>query len=108
MSSEIKQTMIVLSGSGGIMTCDTIFHEGKFWLVPEWLENHTESYRFPKRLISLDSFEYQKQGGHSYSFVINKPIPIEIYNGQTEELKGKKYSVLSCPDIRFPLKNTMH
>jgi hypothetical protein len=67
--------MVGLS-DGMVITCDGINHEGKLWLVPQWLEHPTEPIAIPERIIRFDCFQHQAnlKGGLDYQN-IQLPIP---------------------------------
>ena len=43
---------------GQIFLTDTIRHEGKLWLVPEWHEAPTEGWKTPARIIQMDKLPH--------------------------------------------------
>ena len=44
---------------GAEVVCDTIQHEGKLWLAPDWLEDAARPYSKPLRLIGLSGLKYR-------------------------------------------------
>lgn len=81
-------------------TCDTIFWQGKYWLVPEWLENIDTKKRQPKRIISLVDQEQMKPA-HSHDFQVGEPIPKAVLDGKVPVELRAKYQLINLPDIWF-------
>src|ERR1700735_199994 len=50
---EITKTLILIVDDGSIEACETIEHEGKLWLVPNWYGNFDEGVEWPERIICL-------------------------------------------------------
>ncbi len=77
-SDKILKTMICLPTC--IRTVDTIYWNGKHWLVPEWREDHTKRMRCPVRIIELDSLQPQPGVGEHH-FQVQKTIPSDVFDG---------------------------
>lgn len=66
---------------GCVATCDGIAHQGKLWLVPEWLAHPTEGHSKPARIIRFDNFPHQPGvGGVDYQNIL-LPIPESALHG---------------------------
>jgi hypothetical protein len=89
-----------------VFPMDTIEYEGKFWLVPIWLESPTEEWRTPARLIGLPNLHTQDLRGTQapVDFAVQVPIPKAVLEGKTTT----GYSVIERPPIRFPKPPTVH
>ena len=109
---KILTTMVIISGDettkGAIHKMDTIEHEGRFWLVPEWLDSQSEAWTMPARIILLDTLHHQKSDGEQWDFVLNDPIPKAIVHGETEPEPDSQYFVVERPDIQFPKPPRIH
>ncbi len=103
--------MVTISGdesSGGkVYKMDTIEHDAKFWLVPEWLESQDGDWTQPARIILLDTLPHQKSGGTFGDFVLNRPIPKNVIDGRAKPGEGG-YIVVEQPDIRLPNPSKVH
>jgi hypothetical protein len=55
-------TLVRQADDDEIVACDTIEHEGKFWLVPEWLTGPIAGTEKPARLIGLHGLPTQPAG----------------------------------------------
>ena len=102
--------MVAFSDGGGeIYKADTIEHEGKMWLVPQWLEAPSEGWKIPERIVLLDSLPHQKTLGSSFGdFVLNSPIPKAVFDGPIQQLQGSGFVVVERPDIRIPIPRGIH
>jgi hypothetical protein len=47
----IRKVKYVREDDDALLVGDIIEHEGKLWLVPEWLQGPTENTRRPARII---------------------------------------------------------
>ncbi len=60
--SEIFLVAIVTTNEDGTMgggQCAGIEHEGKKWLVPQWIDIPSEKVSTPERIICLEGLPYQ-------------------------------------------------
>ena len=91
------------SGSG-IFTCDTIEYEGGLWLVPHWIENLSEQYQSPTRIIRMDKLKHQKiSKNYPADYLLNEPMPQSILDGRAQTAGGVSFEVVEAPNIRIPL-----
>jgi len=68
---------------GHLLKCDTIEWQGKFWLVPEWIENHSTGKMRPVRIICLDSLPHRVLPlGAPDHFALDIPIPKCVFDGK--------------------------
>ena len=98
-----SKKILVGSDDGTIYTVDTLEHEGKSWLVPEWLEAPTEGWRTPKYMICIDGLRRSGPTGPDYpaEWVLDDPIPKSVLDGETED----QFEVVHTPDIRIPIEH---
>lgn len=92
-------TVKVASGST-IFNCDCIEHEGKLWLVPNWLDAPAEGVSMPSRLVRPLTQEFLPFGKE---YVLSSPIPKELLDVKTPKLPIEGYEVRELPNIRIPL-----
>jgi hypothetical protein len=103
---KIYKTRIIFAEAnfGKIMPCDTIEHNGKFWLVPEWKENTTTKTRAPLRIICLDCLPHQKTGPDDpHDFIVNTPIPSCVFEGIKPSEEKYQFDIIEFPDISFDI-----
>lgn len=114
---KIKTIMMSFSDGeyGKIFKADVITHEGKSWIVPEWLENSATGKMKPVRLILLDSLPHQKipvgAKDRPADFVLNKPIPMCVFDGQIPHETTFEFHILESPQgllIDVPKGQTLH
>lgn len=106
MEKKILKTLISFSDldDGFLYRVDTIEYQGKFWLVPTWLDKPTEGWRIPERIICLDVLPHQKTGtSDPADFVLSHGIPKSVFDGRIPPQSEDSYIVVERPDIRFPV-----
>ena len=92
-------------GDGSSLVCDTIQHEGKLWLAPEWLEGASKAYSKPARLIGMSGLDYRSMPMKSeVDFVMERPIPDAVLHGRVQGPQAAPFLVLESPDVRIPNK----
>ncbi len=100
---KILKTWMVLDNEHHIV--DTIEHEGKFWLVPGWLDRRDEGWSTPERIILLDVLPHKQiASGNPADFVVEYSIPKTVFDGQIPPQSEYRFVVIERPDIRvhFP------
>lgn len=95
-------TLIDLDALGHTLDVDTIEHEGKLWLVPEWNDTIDGKVTMPARLICLAELPLEKNtSGGPADYVLQHPMTKAILNGQIPiELAGK-VQVVHDPNIEI-------
>ena len=92
-------------GDGSNLVCDTIQHDGKLWLAPEWLEEASKAYSKPARLIGMSGLRYRSMPMRSeVDFVMENPVPEEVLHGRVQGQQAAPFVVLEHPDVRIPNK----
>jgi hypothetical protein len=85
---------------GEIFKMDVIEHEGKHWLVPEWLESIATGQRTPARIILVDNLPHQNCIGSGPSdFVVNIALPTSLVRGGDRSKVGPPFVVQDLPGI---------
>jgi hypothetical protein len=107
---KILKTLITFTDAnlGIILKCDTIEFEGKYWLVPEWLENATTGKMQPLRIICLDLLPHQKTS--LVDFVLNDPIPKCVFDGEIPVETTLNFQIVESPQIwvDIPKQSKLH
>src|ERR1700722_19089659 len=87
---------------GSPLICDSIQHDGKLWLVPEWLEEASKPYSKPVRMIGLSGLQYRSMPmGSEADFVLDYPVPQEVMRGSVQGDQAAPFVVLERPDVRI-------
>lgn len=99
--------MVIGIENGAISKCDGIEHEGKLWLVPHWLDVPAQGVTKPARLIRFDLLPHQHTPNSQYGveYVINYPIPNELFGVQTPKQAIPGFEFQELPEIALPLKD---
>ena len=97
--ADIYRTLI--ANEDGIHIIDTIEFEGEFWLVPRWLDNKSEGWSKPERIIRLFLLPHQRQIGSPVAdFVLNIEVPTAVLDG-LEPSQDPRIEVVELPDIQI-------
>ena len=105
MELQIFRTMTGAGDdSGTIVIFDTISHEGKLWLVPEWSRPPDGEWITPKRIVCIDGLELQDMSDSDMpaDYLLAYPVPKSVLDGESDTAEGRKYVVVERPDIRIP------
>lgn len=102
---KIFKAAVPVEGETSIFQMDVIEHEGKFWLVPYWLNNPATGRSKPLRLIALETIQHQRVDSAPFGdFAVNVPIPKAVIDGRVQQQQGfglNNYIVVEAPDIVF-------
>ena len=63
---KICKAYILVVDSNGIHTndfMDVIEYDGKFWLVPDWLDNSDRTMSRPTRIVSMEKLRHSRTPG---------------------------------------------
>ena len=80
---------------------DTIEWQGKFWLVPLWVEAKDLGLQRPVRIISLSDLAHQK-GGPGADFVLTDPLPKEFFDLAGPSAQEGRFVVVEKPELTMP------
>ena len=109
MDSEPVIYKCTLIAGGGILQMDVIKHEGKHWLVPNWFENKDEGWQTPERIVLLDVIPHrQMPDNQAWQFLIEFPVPRELFFDPDPSKAGKQFVVQMMPGIRLPLARKLN
>jgi hypothetical protein len=82
-----------------IFECDAIEFEGKFWLVPNWLEDGFGSVKTPKRIICLSKLDHSVSSLSYADFLVKVPIPKNVLDGRITEHDKETFLILEYPEL---------
>ena len=98
---RILKTAIPIE-DGSQLVCDTIQHDGKLWLAPDWIGEASRPYRKPARLIGLSGLKYRSMPMRSeVDFIVDHPIPRAVLEGRVQGERAEPFVILERPDIRI-------
>ena len=99
---KIMKTLVGIAEEPHIVTADTVEHEGKLWIIPLWFGSPEVRYRWPARIIRIDSLPHTRTqtspDGRRLpaDFVLTYPVPRAVLEGRTSD----GYEVVEQPDIK--------
>ena len=106
---KIRQTLISFEGENDIFQIDTIEYDGKWWLVPHWLEAPSEGWKTPARIILLDSLDHQAApADFEADFVLKSPMPRDVFEGRIPKKSKGEFVVIERPDVKIPIPRGIH
>lgn len=97
------KVMIGMDDSGEILIADALRDETGTWLVPHWIENLTEGWRAPTRMIRLPAEALQPCPGFPCDAQLTTPMSRRALNGQSQRPEAVAYEVVEAPSIRLPM-----
>ena len=97
----------------GYIFFDTIEHEGKLWLVPDWIYNTNEGWKRPERIILLNSLPHMKIPPENpisaeADFVLGYSIPITALDDHNLIPLPNGAVVINLPDIKETIPTGVH
>lgn len=103
---KIFTTMVMLDNE--IHSVDTIEYEGKFWLVPNWLDSRDEGWTMPERIVLLDTLPHKRIECGNPDFLVEYSIPKSVFFGQIPKESKYNFVVIMHPDIRIYFPAGVH
>ena|SRR5450759_1746819 len=103
---KIRKAQLVIAASDGvhwIATMDVIEYDGKYWLVPDWLDNSDRTMSRPTRIVSMEKLRHSQTPGANPEFVVEDPIPKFVFDGQIPPEQAGTYVVVEYPGILNPI-----
>jgi hypothetical protein len=99
------KALVIGVEDGTIGKIDGLEYEGKLWIVPQWCDIPAKGVTKPARLIRFDTLPHQVTPNSQYGvdFVLNSPIPKELFDLQTPKQAIPGFEFLEMPEIEFPM-----
>ena len=100
----IFKTLVFGEWKKGYKLFDTIEYRGGFWLVPGWIETRRQGWLAPVRLIRLSrpiQFEDVGANNPGHQFLVNVPLPKQLFDPTVPMQLREKYEILDEPDLEF-------
>ena len=85
----------------GPTLCATVTYQGKEWLAAPWIDNSETGKSRPERIVCLDLLEHQKSADPRYQYVLTRPIPKSVFDGQIPPPAKGIFVVVENPPIEF-------
>ncbi len=99
----IFKTLVLLAQPATVRLVDTVEHQGMFWLVPHWRELPNTQWMTPARIIALASLGHVQDLGPSHQghrFVVNGPVPRELFDPTIPNQLRDRYIIVDEPDLK--------
>lgn len=101
---KIYSIIVKFTDDGSLAQCAAIRHEGKLWLVPEWIDDPDAPLMRPERIVCIDGLPL-KQGGtlgsRKFDWILRPEIPKALLTGPIPATPGPVV-VIAKPDLTFP------
>lgn len=81
--------------------CPTLTYQGKKWLASPWIDNSATGKSRPERIVCLDLLEHQKSTHPRYQYVLTRPIPKSVFEGEIPPAAKGIFVVVENPPIEF-------
>jgi hypothetical protein len=74
---------VMLRDDGEPLIVDAIEYDGKWWIVPQWLQGPIEGTLRPVRIICLDNLELDRSGlGRRTDWTLETPLSRDVLEGR--------------------------
>jgi hypothetical protein len=104
----VRKTVITVKEDGQQFIADTIPHDDKWWIVPEWLQGPTAGTLCPARIISVDA-QHLTAAGPPYQdradWALETPLSRDILDGRRV---SQSPLVIERPDIILRVDQDFH
>jgi hypothetical protein len=95
--------------NAAIATIDAIEHEGKLWLVPEWIRTPDGKQQAPVRIVHvIETTRRPAPAGYQADFYLTDPIPRAVFAGQIPPPLEQHFLVEEEPSIWIPVPASIH
>jgi hypothetical protein len=95
----------------GVLEVDAIKHDGRVWLVPNWLDHVDEGYMTPERIVGLHAIRHRQLEpplkDYEVDYLVNETVPEAVLSGEPSNEQVKKYDIQMRPDIRVASSPTL-
>jgi len=94
----------VLISGPSILQMETIEHDGRFWLVPDWIVSRDQKLMKPLRIISLATIPHTDlgEGQRGHRFVVHGPVRQSTLRGHPPPEEANLFEIVESPEIIFP------
>ena len=84
---DIFKTYLFFEGhdEGHSYLIDTIFFEGQWWLVGDWLQSRETGEKFPGNMVCLSNLRFEEVKHERYRFLLNNALPKSLLDGIPRE-----------------------
>lgn len=104
----VRKTLYQRQDDGELFIADTIQYDGKWWIVPEWLQGPTAGTLCPARIVCLDGLTLNKPAA-PYQDRVDWALETPLHR---DVLEGRRVSqsplVIDRPDIYLRVDTDFH
>lgn len=100
----IYSIIVKFSDDGSLAQCAAIRHEGRLWLVPEWIDDPDAPLMRPERIVCIDGLPLKPGGtlgSRKFDWILRPEIPKALLTGPVAEAPGPLVTI-ARPDLPFP------
>ncbi|MGR6466308.1 hypothetical protein [Rhizobium sp. PAMB 3182] len=83
--------------------CETIEHEGCYWLVPQWIENKEQGWMRPVRIISLRDIPHEVKENRDPPILVTEGLPEDAEPPNDPIQTAERTLVVDLPKIWFSI-----
>lgn len=106
MDTKIYKTMVAQGGA--ILKMDTIHHDGRYWLVPDWLVSPDGMKMKPRIAIDMTAIRHDTLGSPMGDFLVNSPLPPGATEGEIVGPMAKIVQILHAPELWYTNPDKLH
>ena len=93
------KVVVAVEGQDEAVLLDGIEHDGKRWLVPNWLDSADGQWIMPERIVLMDGLAATADGD---DWILDDPLPGPVLFSTLPAALKDKYTVEHWPPIRLP------
>jgi hypothetical protein len=93
------KVVVTVEGQDEPVLLDGLEHDGKCWLVPNWLDSSDGQWMMPERIVLLDGMPAEADGD---DLILADALPASLLFGSVSAALKDRYTVEHWPPIRLP------
>lgn len=102
---KIYSVIVKFKDDGSLAQCAAVRHDGRLWLVPEWIDDPAAPLMRPERMVCIEGLPL-KDGGtlgaRKFDWILRPEIPKAVLTGPLPPPPDWPLPVVARPDLPFP------
>lgn len=103
---KVYSIIVKFADDGTLAQCAAIRHDGKLWLVPEWIDDPDAPVMRPERIVCIEGLPLKpggRLGSRAFDWILQPEIPKALLTGSLPEAaEASPLPVVARPDLAFP------
>lgn len=101
----VYSVIVKFSDDGSLAQCAAVRHDGKLWLVPEWIDDPAAPLMRPERMVCIEGLPLKPGGtlgSRTFDWILRPEIPKAVLTGALPPPPDWPLPVVARPDLAFP------